>query len=247
MEWRDTGIVLGARRHGESAAILEVLTENHGRHMGLVRGARSKNLRSFLQTGNTLKLQWRARLSEHLGNFTVEPDRSRAADLLDNPLALAGVRAVAALASAALPEREPHAPLFHGLSYWLDTVEDESVWPALLVRWELALINELGFGLDFSCCAATGTTEDLIYVSPKSGRAVSREGGAAYKDKMLPLPGFLLSSQNADPTAQDVLDGFRMTEYFIARHVLAPHQVDLPETRQHFLGLLQRNASVGAN
>ena len=244
MEWHDSAIVLGVRRHGESAVILEVLSENHGRHLGLVRGGRSKNLRSFLQTGNSLKVQWRARLAEHLGTFSVEPDTSRAAGFLENPLALAGVRAVAALASVALPEREAHAPLFHGLHFWLDTIDDESVWPALLVRWELALINELGFGLDFSECAATGDTEDLIYVSPRSGRAVSRAAGAAYKDKMLPLPEFLLSSQNADPTIQDILDGFRMTEYFITRHILAPHQVDLPEARQHLLSLLRRRSAA---
>ncbi len=244
MEWHDSAIVLGVRRHGESAAILEVLSENHGRHLGLVRGGRSKTLRSFLQTGNSLRVRWRARLSEHLGTFTVDPDTSRAAALIENPMALAGVRAVAALASAALPEREPHAPLYHGLAYWLDTIEDDEIWPALLVRWELALINELGFGLDFSSCAATGSTDDLIYVSPRSGRAVSREAGAVYKDKMLPLPDFLLSSQNAHPTLDDILNGFRLTEYFIERHLLAPHQVPLPEARQHFLGLLRRRSEA---
>ncbi len=244
MEWHDSAIVLGVRRHGESAVILEVLTEAHGRHMGLVRGGRSKNLRSFLQTGNSLKVQWRARLAEHLGTFSVEPEKSRAAAFIEDPLALAGVRAVAALASVALPEREAHASLYHGLQFWLDTIDDDTVWPALLVRWELALINELGFGLDFSACAATGESNDLIYVSPRSGRAVSRHAGAAYKDKMLPLPEFLLSSQNADPTLQDILDGFRMTEFFITRHILAPHQAELPEARQHLLSLLRRRGAA---
>lgn len=240
MDWHDTAIVLGVRRHGESSAILEVLSENHGRHLGLVRGGRSKNLRSFLQAGNTVAVHWRARLSEHLGTFTVEPDKSRTASFLENPLVVAGVRSVAALASVALPEREPHASLFHGLTYWAETIDDDAIWPALLVRWELALINELGFGLDFSCCAATGVTDDLVYVSPRSGRAVSRTAGQAYKEKMLPLPGFLLSSQSASPTGQDVLDGFYLTEYFIKRHILAPHQVELPEARQHFISLLRR-------
>src|SRR5690606_18447424 len=176
MEWSEEGVVLVTRRHGESSVILELFTRDRGRHLGPVRGGRSRRLRSALQPGNTVIATWRARLDEHLGNYTVEPAVQRAAMVIDHGLKLAGLSTLTAMAQL-IPEREAHERLFDAFQIVLDAFEDDAIWPALLVRWELGLLEELGFGLDLGTCAATGSQRDLVYVSPKSGRAVSREGG----------------------------------------------------------------------
>src|SRR6185295_4623247 len=183
MEWSDEAIVLSLRRHGESSGILEALTRSHGRHLGLVRGGSAPKGRALLQSGNRVKLTWRARLSEHLGIYTVELARSRAGDIFERRAALTGLNAFAAVAAAALPEREPHAAAFEGAEALLETIAEHDFedWAPLFVRWELGLLEELGFGLDLARCAATGSADDLIYVSPRTGRAVSRAGGEAYR------------------------------------------------------------------
>ena len=176
MEWRDHGILLSTRRHGETSAIIEVFTEAHGRHAGVVRGGTSRKIAPILQPGAQLDLLWRARLEDHIGSYQVEPLRSRAAAALSGRLALAGLNAVTALLSFCLPEREPHAALYARSEQLLDLLGQDEIWPLAYLKWELALLDDMGFGLDLGQCAATGTTEDLIYVSPKSGRAVSRAG-----------------------------------------------------------------------
>ena len=177
MQWSDEGIVLSSRAHGETSAIAELLTRDHGRHLGLVRGGRSKRLRPVLQAGNLVQASWRARLSEHLGSYTLELEEAYAARIFDERAALAGLNTLSALARL-LPEREPHAPLYDATRVVLSALSEGDHWPALLVRWEMGLLNELGFGLDLDACAATGETDDLVYVSPKTGRAVSRKAGA---------------------------------------------------------------------
>ncbi|MEJ1970818.1 MAG: DNA repair protein RecO [Rhizomicrobium sp.] len=233
MEWTDAAIVLSVRPHGESSAILETLTHRHGRHLGLVRGGASRRVRPILQPGNTIHVQWRARLSEHLGNFTPENLKARAGDMLESRAALAGLNAFAAIANAALPEREAHASVFEAGNVLLDAMQADGIahWGALYVRWEAGLLDELGFGLDLTRCAATGAVEDLIYVSPRSGRAVSAAAGAAYKDRLFALPAFLLGSQNAAPDAADVVAGLRLTGYFLAERVLKAHGKDMPAAR----------------
>src|SRR5215510_10409425 len=197
MEWSDEGIVLALRPHGESAGILEALTRHHGRHLGLVRGGSSSKGRAQLQPGNRVKLTWRARLAENLGIYVAELSRARANDMFEDRAALAGLNAFAAVAASVLPEREPHRPAFEGAEVLLDAMASHGFqdWAPLFVLWEIGLLNELGFGLDLSRCAATGSADDLVYVSPKTGRAVSREAGEPYKDRLLVLPPFLLSSQ----------------------------------------------------
>ena len=175
MEWRDDGVILSVRRHGETSAIAEVLSADHGRCLGLVRGGRSRLQRPVLQPGNLVQVTWRARLEEHLGNFTIEPLALKAGAIIEEPFRLAGLSALVGLAQL-LPEREPHRRMYQALQIILDRIEEDDVWPALLVRWELGLLDELGFGLDLSSCVATGTAQELCYVSPKSGRAVSRAG-----------------------------------------------------------------------
>src|ERR1700679_727143 len=234
MEWSDAAIVLSVRAHGESSAILEVLSRAHGRHAGLVRGGGSRRAKPSLQPGNTLHVSWRARLSEHLGNFTIEPARSRAGELMEKRAALAGLNAFSSIASAALPEREAHGAVFEVGEILLDAMaqDDFSHWAPLYVRWEMGLLEALGFGLDLTRCASTGVTDDLIYVSPRTGRAVSGAAAAPYKDRLFALPGFLLGSQNSDPSPADIAAGLRLTGHFLLERVLAPHGHEAPAARQ---------------
>ena len=234
MDWRDEGIILSLRKHGEFDAIIEVLTRAHGRHGGLVKGGMGRRQRGSLQPGNEVEVHWRGRLESHLGTYQAELLQSRSAALLHQPQKLAVLNAVTALLSTCLPEREEHEPLLDGLIALLDVLEEGSGevtdWGPLLVRWELGLLGELGFGLDLSQCAATGDTEDLVYVSPKSGRAVSRAAGRPYHDKMLALPPFLRGN-GREVSAEDVRDGLHLTEFFLERHMLSPHNRKIPQAR----------------
>lgn len=243
MEWSDDAIVLSVRAHGETSAILEVLTRAHGRHAGLVRGA-SRKSKSALQPGNGVHLVWRARLNEHLGNFAVEPMRSRAGHLIESRTALAGLNAFVAVVSASLPERETHQSVFDAGELLLDamTEQDFAHWGPLFVRWELGLLEELGFGLDLSQCAATGDVDELEFVSPKSGRAVSRAAAAPYKERLLALPPFLLGSQNAEPTPADIVAGLRLTAHFLLERVLRPHGKEMPPARLRLEELAHRES-----
>jgi DNA repair protein RecO (recombination protein O) len=230
MEWKDEGIVLAVKRHGESSAIAEILTATRGRSLGLIRGGRSRQMRPVLQPGNIVLATWRARLEEHLGNFTVEPLELKAGLLIGEAMQLAALTTLTAEAQL-LPEREPHPRIYEAMRVVLDALPDIGTWPALLVRWEMGLLDELGFGLDLARCAATGSTEDLVYVSPKTGRAVSRAAGLAYHDRLMALPAFLKGSQAGTPGPADVIDGLKLTGFFLERHVFGPRGVSAPESR----------------
>jgi len=242
MEWSDRGIVLSARRHGESAAIVSLLTRAHGRHAGLARGGAGRRARGVYQTGNLLSAVWRARLPDHLGNYSCELARAWAADFLDDPPRLAGLAAACALTDAALPEREPHPRLFDSLSALLSAPAVPG-WFAAHVHWEVALLADLGFGLDLGSCAATGTTDDLAYVSPKSGRAVSRSAAGPYREKLLVLPAFLIAEAGPAPGLGDLLAGLRLTGYFLERFVFAPLERRLPPARTRYIEGLKRAAT----
>jgi DNA repair protein RecO (recombination protein O) len=237
MQWIDEGVVLGARKHGESSIILELMTRGHGRHLGLVHGGRSKALQPVLQAGNTVQVTWRARLDEHLGTYQIEGKDQRAARFIASPLALYGLATLAALLRF-LAERDPHPSLFDTLAVLVDHLDDPDLAPALFVRFELALLAELGFGLDLARCAATETTEDLAYVSPKSGRAVCAMAGEPYRDRLLALPGFLIGRSRAHHTSEeDVADGFRLTGFFLRQNVFEPRGEAPPEERARFVAL----------
>ena len=240
MEWTGDALVLSARPHGETSAILEVLTRDHGRHMGLVRGGASRRIKPLLQPGNTLHIHWRARLNEHLGNFTVELAKSRAGAILESRAALIGRNAFSAMAAAALPEREPHPLVFDVAEILLNAIENEDFahWGPLFVRWEAGLLHELGFGLDLSQCAATGATDDLIYVSPKTGRAVSRDAGAPYAARLFALPSFLLGSQDVDTGPDQIEAGLNLTGHFLSERVLVPHGREMPLARARLHALV---------
>ena len=228
MEWRDEAIILSVRGHGETSAIAEVLCAAHGRVNGLVRGGRSRTARPMLQPGNLVAVTWRARLEDHLGNFMLEPLNLRAGLIIENALRLSGLSSLTALAQV-LPEREPHPKLYDAMRVVLETIDDDLVWPALMVRWELGLLDELGFGLDLTSCAATGQAEDLVYVSPKTGRAVSGQAGRPYHERLFGLPGFLRGEQSAP--VQDIVEGLKLTGHFLERHVLGPRQMAMPQAR----------------
>ena len=228
MEWRDEGVILGIRRHGETSVIAEILTALHGRCMGLVRGGRSRQQRPVLQQGNLVQITWRARIEEHLGTFALEALALKAGSIMEEPFRLAGLSSIVALAQL-LPEREPHRRMYDALHVVLDAIEEDSVWPALMVRWEMGLLDELGFGLDLSKCAATGVTGDLKFVSPKSGRSVSGQAGEPYRDRLLRLPAFLAGGEGVAPS--DILDGFRLTGYFLDRHIFEPRGIAAPDAR----------------
>lgn len=244
MDWRDQGFVLSTRKHGETSVILEVFSSQHGRHAGVVRGGVSRKMTPILQPGGQLDLSWRARLSDHIGSFTVEPLRSRAAILSDR-FALAGLNAVTALLSFCLPDREPHPELYAQSVQLLDLLGQNDVWPLAYLRWEMALLTDLGYGLDLTECAVTGSTENLIYVSPKSGRAVSATGAGEWVDRLLPLPSILHGEGAGDDT--EVLQALGTTGYFLSEK-LAPDigNRPLPDARARFLDLFARQIRAAA-
>lgn len=239
MDWRDEGTLLSVRKHGETSAIIEVFTAEHGRHAGVVRGGTSRKISPVLQPGAQLDLAWRARLEEHIGSFSVEPLKSRAAAVMGDRAALAGLNAMTALLAFALPEREPHPRLYARSVAMFDLLGQTAAWPVAYLQWELGLLEELGFGLDLTACAVTGSPDDLAFVSPKTGRAVSAEGAGAWADRLLPLPPELLGVVSEDLAG--IADGLRTTGHFLV-HGLAHSLGDkpLPEARARLVDRLTR-------
>lgn len=238
MDWRCEGIVISARPHGETSAIVEVFTRSHGRHLGVVRGGAGRKMAATLQPGSQLRVEWRARLQDHLGLFTVEPLRGRTA-LLSDRRALAGLNAACALLHAALPERAEHAALWAATVPLLDAMDAGAPdWPLLFLRWEVRLLEDLGFGLDLSRCAVTGAREDLAYVSPKTGRAVSRAGAGEWAHRLLPLPEGLLGQGPMDRAA--LAQGFAITGHFLGRELPkgSGQPTALPDARARLVAML---------
>lgn len=219
IEWRDEAALLSVRPFGETSVIIEVFSATHGRHAGVVRGGISRKIAPTLQPGAQLSVGWKARLDNHLGAFTVEPIRSRAAIAMGDRLALAGLNAVCALLTLILPEREPHAGLYTRTIGLLDLLGQSDVWPLAYLRWEQALLDEMGFGMDLSACAVRGTNEELIYVSPKTGRAVSRQAAGEWADRLLPLPPVLAG--RGDATNAEIVTALRTTGYFLEHRLVA--------------------------
>jgi DNA repair protein RecO (recombination protein O) len=235
MEWRDEGMVVGVRRHGESSVLLELMTREHGRHLGLVRGGRSSRLQPVLQQGNSVQAVWRARLDEQLGTFQVEATTLRTAQLMGSQAALYGVALLGALVRL-LPERDPHPAVHEALVVVADALHDPALAAPLVIRFELSLLTELGVGLALDECAATGVRDDLLYVSPKSGRAVSAVAGEPYADRLLRLPAFLREGQGrVQPSAEELGQGFALTGHFLLRNVFEPRGLPMPEVRAAFM------------
>lgn len=238
MDWQDEGVLIATRLHGETSAIIEVFTAGHGRHAGVVRGGASRKHAATLQPGTQLSVTWRARLEDHIGSFIVEPLQSRAGLMADR-LALAGLAAICAMLRAALPERQPHPTLWRTTMALLAALEHDPHWPAIYLRWELILLEELGFGLDLARCAVTGSRDDLAFVSPKSGRAVSRAGAGGWVDRLFPLPQCLLGQGLAAP--HEIVQGLAITGHFLTRELAeGMGGRPLPEARTRLITLLER-------
>lgn len=245
MQWTDDAIVLSARKHGEGGAVVHVLTPEHGRHAGLVHGGSGRRQRGNLQAGNQVRVSWRGRLDEQLGSFTVELTAARAAAWLDDAGRLGALTAAAAVVQAALPERESHPEIYTDFCDLMGALDRDPAWARAYVRWELALLADLGFGLDLGHCASTGTTDNLIYVSPRSGRAVSAEAGLPYKDKLLILPDFLRAEAGgavADPA--ELVAGLKLTGHFLSHHVLEPNGGHLPPARIRLVDRLSHSGTT---
>jgi DNA repair protein RecO (recombination protein O) len=243
MDWRDEGIIIGTRRHGETSAIVELMTRDHGRHLGLVQGGRSHKMQPLLQTGNRVSAEWRARLDEHLGNYMLEPIAFEAAKLIESRLALNGVQLIAAHLRL-LPERDPHPQLYEILCVVMACFDNPALAGELIARFEIKLLDELGFGLDLDRCAATGNRDDLIWVSPKSGRAVCREAGAPYAEKLLALPEFLHATPGQGASATELTAAWHLTGYFLNRDVYGPRGIEPPDARAAFASALSKSISV---
>lgn len=241
MQWSDEGLILSVRPHGETAAVVELFTAQHGRYMGLVHGGRSRRLRPILQIGNHVDVTWKARLADQLGHMTLELRRGYAAEAMSDATQLAGLTCISTM-SRVLPERDPHPSLYEVTMFVLSFLDDPTVWPALYARWELALLAELGFGLDLTTCAAQGTNDNLIYVSPRSGRAVSESAGEPYKDRLLPLPPFLRDGRASGGIgSDDVAKALALTGYFLETRLLIPSGKQMPDVRARMIELLARS------
>jgi DNA repair protein RecO (recombination protein O) len=230
MDFEDDAFVLAARPHGEAGAIVDLLTASHGRYVAHVAGGASRRMRPFLQPGARVTVRYRARVSEQMGSASLEPEGEGPAALFDDPLALSGLSAAAGVAASALPEREAHPGAFFAFEALAGALLDIEIWPAVYVRFEAGLLQELGFGLDLSKCAVTGSADDLVYVSPRTGRAVSREAGAPYAERLLKLPPFLLSAQGG-LAAGDIAAGLDLTGHFLERFVFSVMNRPLPPVR----------------
>lgn len=238
MDFIDEAVILSARAHGENHAIADLFTAAHGRWTGLVHGGQGRRMRPLLQPGNLVRAEWKGRLAESLGHFTLELQRAYAGELMQDRMSLTGLTAICAVASACLPEREPHIRAFEAMRVVIANLGELEVWPALMARWELGLLAELGFGLTLDRCAATGVREDLIYVSPRSACAVSAQAGEPYKDKLLPLPAFLRGVENS-ATHDDAIAALTTTGYFIETRILNPSDRTLPGARLRLLELVK--------
>ena len=240
MEWTEDGIVLGARKHGESAAIVTMLTRDHGRHAGLVRGGAGRRARGVYQPGNRVLAHWSARLSEHLGTFRCELLRAHAADYLHDPLRLLALSTATAIADAVMPEREPHPLVFDRLAGLMARLGGDD-WPADYVRWEYMLLGELGYGLDVGGTGAETGNGGALFVSAYSGVAMAEGDGDPEPDggeRRLRLPGFLLS-EDASPATGELGAGLALTGHFLNQRVFLPERRSLPATRARLVNGLQ--------
>ena len=245
MDWQDEGLILGVRKHGETSSIVEAMTAKHGRHLGLVRGGRSSRMRPILQPGNYATLQWRARLEEQLGTYTVEAGELMAASLMGSQLGIYGIQTLASHLRL-LPERDPYLGLYNAAHVLMENFEHSEIAASLMIRFELALLEELGFGLDLETCASTGQTHELAYISPKSGRAVSQSAGQPWADKMLLFPAFLNKHEEGwgiVPQADQIEQGFRLSSFFLDRHIYAPRGMKHPDERNGFIKAIMRHRS----
>lgn len=241
MEWREDGILLAVRRHGEHAVIIDVFTEKHGRHAGVVRGGAGRKIAPILQPGAQIDVTWKARLEEHLGSFSVEPVKSRAVQMMNNRETLAALNSVTALLTFTLPEREAHPVLYRKTLAMIEMIGEGEFWALAYLRWEISLLEELGFGLDLGRCAVSGSSENLNYISPKTGRAVSQDAAGEWVAKLLPLSPALVGA--GDGSTRELLSGLSVTGHFLTSQIVpALGDKPLPAARARFVDVIARRS-----
>jgi DNA repair protein RecO (recombination protein O) len=243
MEWRSVGILLAARKHGETSLIIDTFCPGHGRYLGVVKGGASRKFAPILQVGAQLDLTWKARLQDHLGSFKVELVRARTVHAMSDRILAAGLTSVSTILSRVLPERQAYDNFYRTTEDLLDLLNQPNIWPIAYLRWELELLTVLGYGLDLSKCAVSGSTEKLRYVSPRTGRAISEQAAGEWVSKLLHLPSIILKgSGNSD----SIIDGLKLTGYFLTKKVFNELSVRSPVSeRQRFVDLLSQKASSG--
>ncbi len=240
MEWKDEGIIIGTRKHGETSLIVEIMTRRHGRHLGIVRGGRSRRKQPFMQPGNSVEATWRARLDEHLGTWSLEATELRTARLMETPIGIFGIQLLASHLRL-MPERDVHVHLHEALEVILSHLQDASIAAVLMIKFELALLDDLGFGLDLTKCAVTGTSDGLTHVSPKTGRAVCLDSATPWIDKLLVLPAFLAGKRHENhPDLADIEAGFMLSGFFLDRHVYYPRGQAPPIDRNSFIKAIEK-------
>ncbi len=231
MRWESEGIVLGFNLHNEKSYILEVLTKEYGRHKGLIRGIHSKNLRSIIEPGNEVKALWSGRLETHLGNFTIEPIKSWSSLILSKKDKLTALSSLCSLISLTMAEKQPNELIYYNSKEMIKKISsDEDNWIREYINWELGLLSEIGYGIDLSKCAVTSKKDELVYVSPSSGRAVTLEGAGSYKDRLLKLPNFIVSHEY-EYDNNDIMNGLELTEYFLRKRFFEPNNLNFPQSR----------------
>ena len=230
MRWESEGIVLGFSLHNEKSYILEVLTKEHGRHKGLIRGIHSKNLRSIIEPGNEVKVLWSGRLETHLGNFTIEPIKAWSSLMLSQKYKLTALSSLCSLVSLTMAEKQPNDLIYYNSKEMIKKISSDDDWIKDYINWELELLSEIGYGIDLSKCAVTSKRDELVYVSPTSGRAVTLEGAGSYKDRLIKLPKFIVS-KDAECDSNDIVDGLELTEYFFRKRFFEPNNLNFPQSR----------------
>lgn len=243
MHWTDNAIILSTRKYGESSGIVSLMTRQHGLFNGLVRGISSKKHCGTYQIGNQVEATWRGRLSENLGNFTSELQTPNAAMLMSCPLRLAALNSICTILETAMPEREQAENIFNHLQEFIEHLKNDEYWQLYYILLEIELLSHLGFRLDLTSCAATGSLENLIYISPKSGRAVCKDAGEPYKNKLLKMPSFLINSQTWQFDVQEIINGLEIGSYFLEKYIYKPHNKQLPLARLRFAEMISASAS----
>jgi len=238
MEWCDKGILLATKPFGETSLIIDVFTPNHGKASGVVRGGQSKKIKPILQIGAQLDLTWKARLQEHLGSFQAELIRSRTANVMDDRLLLAGMLSSATLINRFFPVGQVYKEFYESSENLFDLLQFPDIWTLGYFKWELEFLETLGFGLDLEKCAVTGSTEDLKFISPKSGRAVSHSAAGEWSSKLLPFPMAATGQVNS---LKDILDGLKVSQFFLEKKVLIAFGIEhLPTARSRFISFIEK-------
>jgi DNA repair protein RecO (recombination protein O) len=231
MSWESNGLILNFSKYNEKSYILEIFTEEHGKHKGIIRGLHSKNKRSIIEPGNEVFATWSGRLETHLGNYNVEPIKLWSSHVLQFKDKLSAISSICSLISLTMAERQPNPIIYFSSKKLIEIVASKREdWIREYVFWEMQLLSEIGYGLDLERCAVTSKSSDLVYVSPSSGRAVTNEGAGDFRNKLLPLPKFMTDFK-ANYDNDDIYNALNLTEFFFKKRFFLPNNLNFPQSR----------------